>query len=138
MQSHHKAVKRKSNFASYTPFLTEFSIKLKKLRAEKGLTQSGLSEKAGISHSQIGKYETGAIHPSSEMIKKMADAPGINIDYFFSEMEKSEEPSIKIEDIDILYKELRNSITGDTGEMDAIKRVFEAMIFKNNARKRFR
>lgn len=49
-----------------------FPDRLKELRKEKGITQAQLAENIFISRSLIAKYETGASHPSREILEKLA------------------------------------------------------------------
>lgn len=54
---------------------------LKKLREEKGLTQSELGEKLGISPSTVGMYEQGRRVPDVPILKKMSAFFNVSIDY---------------------------------------------------------
>ena len=53
---------------------TDFPMKLKTLRLEKGLTQKQLGERSGIADPTIRKYESGKLNPKLETIQKLADA----------------------------------------------------------------
>lgn len=53
---------------------------LAKFRKEKGLTQEGLSRKAGISYHTLIKLESGRIkNPKIETVFKLANALGVSI-----------------------------------------------------------
>ena len=54
---------------------------LKKLREEKGLTQSELGKELGISPSTIGMYEQGRRVPDVPILKKMSAFFNVSIDY---------------------------------------------------------
>lgn len=54
---------------------------LKKLREEKGLTQSELGKKLGISPSTVGMYEQGRRVPDVPILKKMSAFFNVSIDY---------------------------------------------------------
>lgn len=54
---------------------------LKKLREEKGLAQSELGEKLGISPSTVGMYEQGRRVPDVPILKKMSAFFNVSIDY---------------------------------------------------------
>lgn len=54
---------------------------LKKLREEKGLTQSELGKELGISPSTIGMYEQGRRVPDVQILKKMSAFFNVSIDY---------------------------------------------------------
>ena len=47
-----------------------------KLRGEVGMSQSQLSQKTGITHSDISKLENGKANPSFATLKKVARAFG--------------------------------------------------------------
>jgi transcriptional regulator with XRE-family HTH domain len=50
-----------------------------------------LGHRLGLSFQQIQKYETGANRVSSAMLYRMANLFGINMTYFFADMDSSEE-----------------------------------------------
>lgn len=52
--------------------MDDFSMKLKELRKEKGLTQKELGAAIGISEVMIGQYERGVRTPKIEMREKIA------------------------------------------------------------------
>ena len=54
---------------------------LKKLREEKGLTQSELGKESGISPSTVGMYEQGRRVPDVQILKKMSAFFNVSIDY---------------------------------------------------------
>jgi transcriptional regulator with XRE-family HTH domain len=55
------------------------------LRKEKGMSQTDLANKTGISQVMVGKYERGDASPSIEVAKKMADALEVSLDYLVGE-----------------------------------------------------
>lgn len=52
--------------------------KIKKIRKNKGLTQSQFSEITGIAINSISRYEKGERKPTTDILKKIAD--GLNVD----------------------------------------------------------
>lgn len=50
----------------------KFSDRLKKLRNQKGITQSQLADAIYVSRSTIAKYERGIVYPTKENIEKIA------------------------------------------------------------------
>lgn len=56
-----------------------------RLREEKGLSQTELADKSGVSRVMIGKYERGDAVPSIEAAKKIADALDVSLDYLVGE-----------------------------------------------------
>jgi len=55
------------------------------LRKQKGLSQTDLAGKTGISQVMVGKYERGDAVPSIEVAKKIADALEVSLDYLVGE-----------------------------------------------------
>lgn len=58
-----------------------FSIRLKGLREEKGLSQQAFANKFGISQSTIGMWESGKREPNFTTIQKIAEFFNVSIDY---------------------------------------------------------
>lgn len=58
-----------------------FGTKLKKLRAEKGLSQAALEAISGVNCKLLSKYENERIVPSADTLKKIAEALQISSDY---------------------------------------------------------
>lgn len=56
-----------------------FSQSLKKLRLEKGLTQSQLAEALDISKSAISMYECGKREPELDVLEQFADFFGVDL-----------------------------------------------------------
>lgn len=56
-------------------------LKLKTLRKQKGITQSKLAEKLGISRSTIAMYETNSSEPDLETLSAIAAFFNVSIDY---------------------------------------------------------
>ncbi|MGM0634058.1 MAG: helix-turn-helix domain-containing protein [Pseudomonadota bacterium] len=62
------------------PHATEDIIEaLKKARKERGLTQRGLSEKAGIPQSHISKIESGAVDMKLSSLVELARSLGLEV-----------------------------------------------------------
>lgn len=62
-----------------------FSTRLKQARIMQGLSMDSLCEKANkaLSKQSISKYEAGKMMPDSKSLIILANALGVNIDYFF-------------------------------------------------------
>ncbi len=56
---------------------------LKKLREEKGLSQTQLANLVGLKQTTISQYEKGSRTPDLTRAKKISDALGITLDEFF-------------------------------------------------------
>ena len=59
----------------------EFGEILKKLRKGRGMTQSELGAKTGLSKAVISKYETGLGYPSFDVLIRIAQHFGVSTDY---------------------------------------------------------
>lgn len=64
-----------------------FGEKLKTVRLSLNLSQSELSEKAGISERSIYTYEQTGILPRSNNLRKLADALNVSVNYLLDEEE---------------------------------------------------
>lgn len=56
-------------------------MRLKELRAEKGVQQKDLADYLKIANSTYSQYETGKRVPSIDMLMKIADFFGVSVDY---------------------------------------------------------
>lgn len=65
----------------------QFSEKLKKLRADKGVSQSELAEKIYVSRSAVAKWENGLGLPSSESLSLLAEFFGVDKSELLSDPE---------------------------------------------------
>lgn len=59
----------------------DFATNLIYLRGEKNLTQQELGDAAGVSPSQISRYEAGMAKPRKTVLRKLADALGVSVDH---------------------------------------------------------
>ena len=65
-----------------------FSEKLRELRKEKNLTQENLANEILVSRTLITKYESGAVYPTEENLKRLADYFGVEITELMPEEER--------------------------------------------------
>lgn len=63
------------------------ALNLARYRAEKGMTQRQLAEAAGLSWSQISRYESGAVTPRLGSLVRLADALGVTTEDLKSQPE---------------------------------------------------
>lgn len=73
---------------------------IRQLRIKKGLTQSELAQKAGLSQPVIGQYELDKRSPKPETLHKLADALGCSIETFLSYKNVSNDDISKIKQYD--------------------------------------
>ncbi|MBP3953366.1 helix-turn-helix transcriptional regulator [Bacillus suaedae] len=64
------------------------SEKIKKVRAEKSLTQEQLAERLQVSRSTISSWETGRSYPDLEMVIEICDCFNVSLDFLLREDEK--------------------------------------------------
>lgn len=69
---------------TYPWFVKQFSRRLRKLRQEKGLSQSDLGRLAGLHMMQVGKYERGEGYPAAESLIGLARALGVTVDFLLT------------------------------------------------------
>jgi transcriptional regulator with XRE-family HTH domain len=60
--------------------------KIKQLRLDRGLTQTELGKRIGVSYRQIQKYENGSNHILASRLYDLAKALSIDVANFFTDM----------------------------------------------------
>ncbi|MEI3606538.1 cupin domain-containing protein [Pseudogracilibacillus sp. SE30717A] len=97
--------------------------KIKELRTKNKITLAELSEKTGLSISFLSRIEKGTTNLAITSLKKIADAYGISMNYFFAEetrnsyiKKKADQQMVKIDGIDEKLIRLNGEFTGR--EMD--------------------
>lgn len=68
--------------------MVDFSLRLKKLRADKHLTQAQVAKRVGVTASMVSSYETDIRLPSYEVMIRLADLFGVSVDYLLGRGEK--------------------------------------------------
>ena len=63
---------------------------LRKLRKEKGLSQSAVQMQTGIEQALISKYENGERVPPTETLMQLADFYGVSMDYIMGRTDRKE------------------------------------------------
>jgi transcriptional regulator with XRE-family HTH domain len=58
---------------------------VKEARRRAGLTQADLARRAGVPKSTVGRIETGARVPSTEMVERLVRAAGLDVSVSLSE-----------------------------------------------------
>ncbi len=78
---------------------TLFAETLKKLRKEKGITQEQLGKQMFVNHSTIARWENGTRLPDAEMVFRIADVLGADINTLLTAALQSDEaPNVIIVD----------------------------------------
>lgn len=73
---------------------TDFATNLIYLRGAKNLTQQELGDAAGVSPSQISRYEAGIASPRKTVLRKLADALGVSVE----QLTRTEPATIELPD----------------------------------------
>ena len=105
---------------------------MRKMRAERGLSQKQLGKQLFVNHSTIARWESGSRLPDAMMISRLADCFGVNVDMLMQLVAKSEEsPNVIIVDdskvilsdcLAVLGEVMPNAtITGFIWPMEAIE-----------------
>jgi transcriptional regulator with XRE-family HTH domain len=85
----------------------EFKDRLKKIRTEKGLSQSQLARAIEVHVTNISRYERGENMPTSEVLAKLAGVLGVTAD-FLMDGSVNDKAQIAISDKELLnqFKEV--------------------------------
>ena len=109
--------------------------RLKEKRAEAGLTQAELAQKAGVTTRTIQNYEMGERVPSNLGIaQKLADALGTNVEYLLGSggkliVEAHEKGGAKAaRDVDELVSEVQGLFAGGRLDDEAMDGVMQALM----------
>lgn len=71
--------------------MSSFSIALKTLRKQRGLSQAELAELLGMSKAAISMYETDRREPDFETMEKIADFFNVDMNYLYGQKVKDGE-----------------------------------------------
>lgn len=63
--------------------MNDLGMRLQRARKVSGLSLRELAKRAGVSHMTIKKYEDGQLHPSSELLLKLAALLSVSVEFFF-------------------------------------------------------
>ena len=68
-----------------------FAETLRKLRTEKGISQSQLGKQLFVNHSTVARWENGSRLPDASMIPRLADSLGVDANTLFNLAARSDE-----------------------------------------------
>jgi transcriptional regulator with XRE-family HTH domain len=102
--------------------------KIKKLRDEKGFSQSDLEKKCGVSSKLLSKYENERIMPTADTLKKIAEGLEISADYLiFDNVPK--DGRCQLTDL-ALFEKFKEVERMPAKEKQTIMHIIDAMIVK--------
>lgn len=61
--------------------MNDLGRRIQDFRKQLGLTQIQLAKKAGVSHTQMARYEIKGVQPPADILQKLADIFDTSIDY---------------------------------------------------------
>lgn len=104
-----------------------FSQRLAALRKERALTQKALAEQVGVHVTQIQRYESGAIEPTLDVLRRLAVALSVSADLLvFDKDERGPEEDLKLQFEAVSHMPAE--------EKRIVKALLEGMIVKHQTR----
>jgi transcriptional regulator with XRE-family HTH domain len=102
--------------------------RIKALRKEQKLTQSDLAAKVDLSYIQIGRYEQQKSKPSSDVVRRLADALGTTADFLMNG-DSQTVAATKVTDRELL--DLFAAVEQlDTSDQTMVKTFIDALVTK--------
>lgn len=80
-----------------------FTVRLRKLREDKGYSQDDIGSLLGVSKQQYHRWETGKNKPSGETVTQLAKLFGVTTDYLLG---RSDDPQERMTEDDLSTDEL--------------------------------
>ncbi len=107
---------------------SSLTLLIGQLRKERGLTQQGLADLAGVHLTQIQRYEAGTAQPTLEVMKKLAVALAASTDWLlFEDDERGPDDELKLQ-----FEALRQF---DGEERKTVLEVLDGLILKHQAKR---
>lgn len=106
----------------------KFPERMAALRKERKFTQQALADKVSVHLTQIQRYESGAVQPTLDVLRRLAIALSVSADMLVfdkDERDPDEELKLLFEAVSRMSKE----------EKKIIKALLEGMILKHEARR---
>ena len=103
---------RSPSLKSIPPSMKVIGQKIRELRKNRGITLKEFSQKVGVTASLISQVERGVAVPSISSLKKISDALGISISFFFEDKGK---PALANDFSPVVKKNERKSLHPSPG-----------------------
>jgi transcriptional regulator with XRE-family HTH domain len=107
--------------------------RIKELRINKGLTQTELADKVGLSYIQVGRYETHKSNPSSDVLQKLATILETSTDFLMTGS-FDDKVNAQISDLELL-KQFKEVEKLNSDDKHLIKTFIDAFITKRQIQK---
>lgn len=109
---------------------TGFADRLRALRKQKNLSQTELGKLAELHYTHIGRFERGTSRPSSDTLKRLADALEVSSDYLL-DGSTEEAAKAKFEDRELLrqFQEVEHLPEEDK---TVVKKLLDAFLTKKH------
>jgi transcriptional regulator with XRE-family HTH domain len=78
-----------------TPAPATLGTVVRQYRERAGLTQAQLAERAGLADATISRVERGRLHPSADLIGKLASALGVTVDDLLRRRSPPRDPKVR-------------------------------------------
>lgn len=108
------------------------SEKIRKLRQDKGWSQTQLAKKLNIPSQNVSRYERGVFAPSTEAMAKFAEVFGVSVDYLLSE-ELEDAGAYKIKDKQ-LQRYFEEADKLDEEDKNTIKSLIDAVLVRSKVK----
>jgi transcriptional regulator with XRE-family HTH domain len=106
----------------------QFPERIAALRKDKSLTQQALADRVGVHLTQIQRYESGAVQPTLDVIRRLAIALSVSADLLvFDKDERGPDEDLR------LQFEAISRMSKD--EKKIIKALLDGMILKHEAQR---
>lgn len=113
-----------------TETLHGFAQRLRELRKQKNLSQTGLGQLAGLHYTHIGRFERGMSRPSGDTLKRLADALGVTSDYLLNG-DADEAAKARFEDRELLKQFQEVELLPDD-DKNVVKKLLDAFLTKKH------
>lgn len=115
--------------------MTSFGDNLKQARVGKSLSQSQLAEAVGMHSTHISRYERSLANPTIEVVKKIAEALDVSVDFLIYGNEK-EKAQNQIGDNELLsmFTKVQKLAKED---VSVVKSLINAYLIKTDLKQQF-
>lgn len=114
--------------------MVSFGENLKRIRAEKNLSQGDLAKKVGMHATHISRYERDLTTPTVEALKKLAEQLEVSADILvFGPENTRAEQNLSDQELLTLFKKIQ---VLEEKDLDCIKSLLQAYVFKSDMQAR--